>query len=114
MFSTLNRKLKQDQPIDPKPRKAPAKSVPKRAKQPAPKKARLDPEVRPVLEITEEQRKQFEEEFADFDFSEDNLDQEQQALQEAEKQKQAGVFAATPNFLGGGGGGGTKLIQWLM
>ena len=84
MYSTLNRKLREnklsfeelEQPKTPVPR------VPRRAKQPAAKKARLD--TRPVLEISEEEREQFEKEFADFDFSDDTLDQEQLAMQAEE------------------------------
>ena len=41
-------------------------------------------EVRTVIEITDEERQEYENEFAGLDLTEDNLDDEQQALQNEE------------------------------
>ena len=85
MYSTLTRKVKKDpKSLEPKTPKAPAKKAPRKVKQPAAKKARMD--VRPVFEVTEEQKEQFEAEFADFDFSEDTLEDEELVRHEEELQ----------------------------
>ena len=83
MYSTLNRKLKEGKTIENELKSLVKKSdppKPKTPKQPASKRARMD------FEVSEEDRRKFEEEFRDFDFSED-LDDEKETLQGEELEK---------------------------
>ena len=108
-FSTLARKKKAGKPIEPKEPKAkapPKEKAPKKsAKKPASKKQRVEDveEVPAEMVISEADRLQFEEEFADFDFGEpitdeDWLEQEAEMERLDAKEASADVTAFFNNF----------------
>ena len=82
LFSTLGRRIRQGLSIEIKPPKKSTVRKRKAAKKPDAKKAKMDLEPEQVFVITEELEREFNKEFADFDWSDPTEDDQQMWNQE--------------------------------